>query len=300
MAVSDRAQLFSRLQELRSQQGMGWKEIARIVEEEEGYREKGKSLTDNALRKRYARWVEAEGAAPTTSELVPKQEHGGYDFDQPQKSGMESSLNQLEGAALPALLPEDAIVSSIAGLVSVNNQLLEQIQQSHRILEGLGQRLEELTLQTAHTGIDSLVTSRDLLELLRDMGAGRQEMKFIEEKKEYDVSREEIQQLIEETVGDRVDTELKSMLSAEGSFSLELAHLIDNRLKTLFSGAEPVSATRHAGPGRGKRGKTHKKFSASLEQSLFERVRSLPGQFSGHLSNALEVYLSVVEEKKPE
>ena len=90
------------------------------------------------------------------------------------------------------------------------------------------------------------------------------------------------------------------MLSEEGSFSKELAHLVDHRLKTLFSGGEPVVQTAHAGPGRGKRGKTHKKFSASLEESLFERVKSLPGQFSGHLSNALEAYLSVVEEKKPE
>ena len=46
------------------------------------------------------------------------------------------------------------------------------------------------------------------------------------------------------------------------------------------------------------KGKTHKKFSASLEESLFDRVKSLPGQFSGHLSNALEAYLAVMEEKK--
>ena len=103
MAVSDRTQLFSRLQELRSQQGMGWKDIARIVEEE-GYREGGKSLTGNALRKRYARWKEAEGVAPTTSEPLSKQEQGGHDIEQPQKSRMESSIKQIEGgAALPAL-----------------------------------------------------------------------------------------------------------------------------------------------------------------------------------------------------
>ena len=47
-----------------------------------------------------------------------------------------------------------------------------------------------------------------------------------------------------------------------------------------------------------KRGKTHKKFSASLEESLFDRVKSLPGQFSGHLSNALEAYLAVMEDEK--
>ena len=47
----------------------------------------------------------------------------------------------------------------------------------------------------------------------------------------------------------------------------------------------------------GKKGKTHKKFSASLEEGLFERVRGLPGQFSAHLSNALDV-LSLLSWKR--
>ena len=123
-------------------------------------------------------------------------------------------------------------------------------------------------------------------------------MKFIEEKKEYDVSKEEIQQLIDQTVEDRVDSELRAMLSEGGSFSGALNHLVDRRLKSLFSPTEPVVTTPHAGPGRGKRGKTHKKFSASLEETLFERVRGLPGQFSRHLANASSTYLSVMEEKK--
>ena len=125
-------------------------------------------------------------------------------------------------------------------------------------------------------------------------------MQYIEEERKDSPSREEIQQLIDGIVEEKVDTELKIMLSEGGSFSAELSRLIDQRLKTLFSAAEPVVKTAHAGPGRGKRGRTHKKFSASLEERLFERVKGLPGQFSGHLSNALEAYLSVVEEKKPE
>lgn len=300
MAVSDRARLLSRLQKLHSQ-GKTWKEIA-LVLDKEGYKEKGQPLTANALRKRFFKWTRAESAKDVpalVSEPLPKQKLGGQDVDQIHKDRIDSSLRQ--GAALPAPSPENVFVSSISSLVSLNNQLLEQVEQSHRMIERLGQRLEERKSQTTHTGIDmeQPVTSRDLFEVIKTV-VGRQEMRFIEEKKEYYLSREEVQQLIEETVGDRVDTELKSMLSAEGGFSKELAHLIDNRLKTLFSGAEPVSKTAHAGPGRGRKGKTHKKFSASLEESLFERVRSLPGQFSGHLSNALEAYLSVVEEKKPE
>ena len=54
MAASDKSPLFSRLHELRAQEGKGWKEIANILEEE-GYEENGKALTDNALRKRYCK-----------------------------------------------------------------------------------------------------------------------------------------------------------------------------------------------------------------------------------------------------
>ena len=49
--------------------------------------------------------------------------------------------------------------------------------------------------------------------------------------------------------------------------------LVDQRLRTIFSSDEPVVKTAHAGPGRGKKGKTHKKFSASLEEGLFERAK---------------------------
>jgi hypothetical protein len=104
--------------------------------------------------------------------------------------------------------------------------------------------------------------------------------------------------LIDGNVEEKVEAELKAMLSEGGSFSRDLNHLIDRRLRILFSGADQPVKTTQAGPGRGRKGKTHKKFSASLEESLFDRVKSLPGQFSGHLSNALEAYLSVMEEKK--
>lgn len=123
-------------------------------------------------------------------------------------------------------------------------------------------------------------------------------MQFVEEKKEYYLSRQEILALLDDKVEEKVDYELKTMLAEGGSFSAELTRLVDQRLKILFSPAEPVAQTPHAGPGRGRKGKTHKKFSASLEESLFERVKSLPGQFSGHLSNALDAYLAVMEKKK--
>ena len=258
MAASDRAQLFSRLQELRSQQGMGWKEIARIVVEE-GYREGGKSLTDNALRKRYARWVEAEGVAPPTSEPVSTQEQGGHDTEQPQKNRIDSCLKQIEGAALPALLPEDAIVSSIAGPATLNSQLLEQIRESSRLMQRLEKRLEESkTSHTERTG-EQLVTSRDLLELLKEITSRREQMQWIEEQRRDYVGREEVRILIEESIQDRVNAELRIMLEGEPVKSL-VSQVLDERLKAYMGGitvkethsarggADPVRPIRSSAP----------------------------------------------------
>ena len=121
----------------------------------------------------------------------------------------------------------------------------------------LEKRIEEQELKTSHTEHtdEQPVSSRDLLELIKEMGAGRLQMRHIEEERKDFVSREEVQQLIEETVQDRIDAELKTMLSEEGGVSKDLARLIDQRLKTLFSGGELVVKTAHAGPGRGKQGK---------------------------------------------
>ena len=271
---SDTVKLYSRLRELATEHGNSWARIAEVMEHE-GFKEKGEPLTANALRKRYIRWKESE-----------------------REARLPVSSNPPASESMP---PQGAI-PGIKELISLNNQLLAQLQDSNRMIVRLERRIYEQELKTSHTEhtTEQPVSSRDLIELLKEFGAGRLQMMHIEEERKDYVAREEVQQLIEETVEDRVESELKTMLSQEGSFSKELTHLVDLRLKTLFSGGEPVAQTPHAGPGRGRRGKTHKKFSASLEESLFERVKSLPGQFSGHLSNALEAYLSVVEVKKPE
>jgi hypothetical protein len=271
-AASDTVKLYSKLQELVIEYGNAWTKIAEAIEAE-GYRERGEILTSNALRMRYKRWKKSESA-----ERLPV-----------------SSASP--GSAEPA--PLHSPVQGLEELISINNQLLRQIQESLGLMARLEKRMEEQELKTSHTEYtdEQPVSSRDLLELLKEMGAGRQQMRIIEEKRKDYVSREEVQQLIEETVQDRIDAELKTMLSEEGGVSKDIVRLIDKRLKTLFSRGESVAKTARAGPGRGRKGKTHKKFSASLEESLFDRVKSLPGQFSGHLSNALEAYLAVMEEK---
>jgi len=297
MEGSDKSRISTRLQELVSMHGNHWGAIAEIMEKE-GIRDKeGKRLSSNALRKRYKKLGEAQQLSETT-EAASTQERRHSDFVELQRGRIDSFFKPEEAEARTAGSPEDAI----AGLIDLNKKLLEQVRQSNERMQRLERRLEEQERETSHTGIDKEeqpVTTRDLLELLKEIMTRReQQMQFVEEQKEYGMSHEEIQELIEESVQGKVESELKAMLAEEGSFSGQLAHLVDERLRSLFSGGEPPVKTAHAGPGRGKRGKTHKKFSASLEESLFERVRSLPGQFSGHLSNALEAYLSVVEEKK--
>jgi len=271
-AASDTVKLYSRLQELAIEHGNAWTKIAEAIEAE-GYRERGEILTPNALRMRYSRWKKSESAARLPVSSTPP--------------------------ASTKTAPPHSPVQGMEELISINKQLLRQILESHRMMSRLEKRIEEQESKTRHTEHtdEQPVSSRDLLELIKEMGAGRLQMMHIEEERKDFPSREEVEQLIEEKVQDRIAAELKTMLSEEGGVSRDLARLIDKRLKTLFSGGEPVVQTAHAGPGRGRKGKTHKKFSASLEESLFDRVKSLPGQFSGHLTNALEAYLSVVEEK---
>ncbi len=268
---SETMKLYSRLQELVIEHGNAWTKIAEAIEAE-GYREGGEILTANALRKRYTRWKESEGAARL-----------------PVSSASPGSTEPV---------PPHSPIPGIEELISLNKQLLEQVRESNKMMQGLGSRLEEnqQTSHTEHTD-EQPVTSGDLLELLKEIGAGRQQMRIIQEERIDSPSREEVQQLIEDMVQDRIDAELKTMLSEEGGVSRDLARLIDKRLKTLFSGGEPVVQTAHAGPGRGRKGKTHKKFSASLESDLYNRVKSLPGMFSQHLANSLEAYLAVMGEE---
>ncbi len=265
-APSDTMKLYFRLQELAIEHGKSWAKIAEVMEQE-GFKEKGEPLSANALRKRYVRWTE------------------------------DQKTSRLSATSEP--VPPHSPIPGVEELICINSQLLEQIQESNRMMQGLGRRLEEQhkTSHTEHTD-EQPVSSRDLLELLREITSRReQQMHVIKEPSSNYLSREEVQQLIDGIVEEKVEAELKAMLSEGGSFSRDLIHLIDQRLKTLFSGGEPVLQTAHAGPGRGRKGKTHKKFSASLESDLYNRVKSLPGMFSQHLANSLEAYLAVMGEE---
>ncbi|MGO9118947.1 MAG: hypothetical protein ACLQPD_15225 [Desulfomonilaceae bacterium] len=95
---------------------------------------------------------------------------------------------------------------------------------------------------------------------------------------------------IENAVQESVDQELTMMIRGE-SFKKRVQNLIDARLQSLVN--EMAIKTSGAGPGRGHKGRTHRKISLSLPEALYLRVRELDGFFSCHVASALELYLKL-------
>ena len=99
-----------------------------------------------------------------------------------------------------------------------------------------------------------------------------------------------VQSAIEEAVQEVVDKELSLMIKGD-SFKNWVADLIDARLHVLAD--ELTIKTGGAGPGRGHKGKSHKKISLSLPETLYDRAHELEGFFSAHVAGALELYLKL-------
>jgi hypothetical protein len=64
---------------------------------------------------------------------------------------------------------------------------------------------------------------------------------------------------------------------------------VSSSLASLFVGIE--IKTKSSGPGRGHKGITVKKFSATMPEDLYEDIKALGGLFSSHVTAACEVYL---------
>jgi hypothetical protein len=97
---------------------------------------------------------------------------------------------------------------------------------------------------------------------------------------------------IENAVQESVDYELAMMVTGEG-FKKRIQDIVDARLQSLVS--EMAIKTSGAGPGRGHKGRTHRKISLSLPEPLYMKVKELDGFFSCHVASALELYLQVQE-----
>lgn len=99
-----------------------------------------------------------------------------------------------------------------------------------------------------------------------------------------------VKSAIGDEVQEAVDRELLFMVKGEG-FKERIEDLIDARLRSVVG--EIAIKTSGSGPGRGHKGRTHKKVSLSLPETLYQRARELEGFFSCHVASALELYLKL-------
>lgn len=102
-----------------------------------------------------------------------------------------------------------------------------------------------------------------------------------------------IKPFIEASVTSSVASAVEQLLDTDTARML-VGEIIDQRLSGYLRGIEMKES--HSGPGRGKSGKTHSKFSASLPTDLYEQAKNLRGQFSSHLAAALQLYLRAREQ----
>lgn len=93
---------------------------------------------------------------------------------------------------------------------------------------------------------------------------------------------------IEEAVQETVDKELLLMVKGE-SFKKQITDMVDAQLQSLVRAI--TIKTSGAGPGRGNKGRSHRKLSLSLPEPLYLKARELEGFFSCHVASALELYL---------
>lgn len=270
--ASERERISQRLRELVRICGRKWSRIAEIMKRE-GFTEKGQPMTANALRKRYSRISETGDT------------FGGI------------SVNGSELGHHPATLTDIGRPGSIGG----EDPILMKLQQANEELVSLRLRVEQIEqssglrqqdlIHSADTGRDS-VTVRDLLDLIAKIAPSRETSLQTSPPLSPDGIMEIIGNPLQEEIQGAVDRELKQMLQGEGAKKI-LSELLDERLKAYLEGISVKGE--HSGPGRGRRGKTHKKFSASLPEDLFSEVKSLPGMFSAHLAAALRLYLRTLE-----
>ena len=113
--------------------------------------------------------------------------------------------------------------------------------------------------------------------------------------------KEQLVELVEE----RVDQELKGMVTRGGSFERDLKLLVgkvieekaSGQLVSLIEGID-VSHEHRGGPGRGHKGKRTARFSATMDGDTYSHMKDLGGTFSSHLSAACQLYLRALESKR--
>ncbi len=103
-----------------------------------------------------------------------------------------------------------------------------------------------------------------------------------------------VKSAIEDRVQEVVDRELSLMIKGR-HFEKRLKNMIDAQLRSIME-TITIKAS-GAGPGRGHKGKSYRKISLSLPESLYLEAKELEGFFSCHVAAALELYLKLQEKR---
>ncbi len=262
--------LMERTDELVQTHGKKWKRIVSILTHEGFGREEGTPLTGDTIRKRYQRWLKNGGTLPQErdSQAPGKPVIGSAGAPESETTAKESSDKSIHTS--DAVIPVSELLELFKGSLERRDQMLADKIKNDTYFHAAEERIVALE---AHL-------EERLLKRLKEEVA--------------------------EHVPDHVDEELKTMLGPGGSFQRDLKTLISTMideksqrtLVSLLDGID-VSHERPPGPGRGHRG-TRKtaRFSATMDEETYERMKSLSGTFSSRLTAACQLYLRTLETKR--
>lgn len=219
--------------------------------QQEGYEELDQALNTNTLRKRYDRWIKAEKKMPPPAEEAKRH----AERAEPAKT-QRPPLSRTDDKS-------DMMVSA--------KEVLE-------LLKGSIERRD---------GILAAQFTKD-----HDKGSDDLREQRMEER-----LTEKVHAVVEALILDKVNSALQELLTEGGSFQSDLEALVSqlveikvsDGLSSLLTGIEIKE--RSAGPGRGHKGSSVTKFSATIPVDIYDAMKELGGIFSSHLAAACQLYL---------
>jgi len=269
------AQLFQELG------GPRWSEIA-VTLQKEGFLEDGKSLSSNALRKRFQK-------DPVLRKLLEDSRKG-----KPQRAKTPAPREaQVKRPGPPVTRPKrDNTKDHTPDEIVTAKQVLS-------LLQGTMQRRDEMLLEQirkSNTGPDYLVIREIEDKMVNKMN---------EEWKRLEDELEQIEARLEILVEDKVEENLKSMVTPEGSFGKDLEAVMTKILDKRFSGEagtllSALPMTTGQAPGKWEGEGKMARFSATMPQHLYDAMKGLKDEasFSARIAAACDVYLRVLASQK--
>jgi hypothetical protein len=261
--------LMERIAALVQEHGTKWKTLTEILHAEGFTQDDGAPLAAEMVRQLYRRVTRK---SETTSKMEKQQSLGkaflGMVTDPEATSPPVASRHEL-GHTPEAMVPI--------------SQLLE-------LFKGTIERRDAMLAQKLGAG-DEKQCAEDRMVVLE----ARLEERLIRRLKE---------ELIE-LVGDCVHQELRNMVTPDGRFESDLKTLVAKSIEEKFSGGLAslldgidVRHDHGGGPGRGHKDKRTARFSATMDEETYSRMKRLTGTFSSHLAAACKLYLRALESKR--